>query len=63
LEEGYREGHACWENEEEDVSSYRMTLSNERILYIEKGSTGLQSLGNKLWKILRTSHKTVYGIN
>jgi hypothetical protein len=40
------------EDEEEDFSSYRMTLKKERTLKIEFGSTRPHSVENSFWKRL-----------
>ena len=37
-------------NEEEDVSSYWITLGNEKILETERGSTISHTVENWLWK-------------
>jgi hypothetical protein len=51
------------EDEEEDVSSYWMTLRKENILEIERGSTRSHPVENSLWKRLRTCRKTDYRMN
>jgi hypothetical protein len=48
---------------EEDVSSYWLTLRKEKLLQIERGSTGLFSVENSLWKRLWISRKTDYEMN
>jgi hypothetical protein len=47
-----QKGQQQWEDEEADISSYWMTLQNERILEIERGSVTLHSVQNSLWKRL-----------
>jgi hypothetical protein len=38
--------------EEEDVSSYGITLGKKRIMEIERGSTRFHSVENLIWKRL-----------
>jgi len=40
-----------------DISSYWMTLRNERIPEIERGNTRSPSMENSLWKRLMTCRK------
>jgi len=49
-------------DEEEDVSSYCITLRKE-IREIKKGSSRLHSMENLFWKSLRTCLKTDYAMN
>jgi len=47
------QGEKGWEEEEEDVSSYWMTLrKRERMLEIRRGSTRSHIMENSLWKRL-----------
>ena len=58
-----KERHKGWEDEEEDVSSYWMTLRKEQILEHERGSTRTWSVEKLLWKRLLASHKADYVMN
>ena len=58
------EGYKRWENEEEDVSIYRMTLRKWEDTGNWKRNTKLHCVeNNSLWKSICTCLKTDYGMN
>ena len=48
-----------WKDEEQEVSSYWMTLRNEKILELETGSTRSHSAEKLQWKRARSCSKAV----
>jgi hypothetical protein len=48
------------DEEEEDLSSYWLTLGKENKLELERGSAKWHSMEHSLWEVLRTCHKTYF---
>jgi hypothetical protein len=63
FKEGKNEADKWKGEEEEEVSSYRMNLRNERKLKTERGSTRPNSVEKSVWKGQWICCKTTQGMN